>query len=427
MLQVLNIRNILKNPLLAGSLIMFVGSNFYNAGQFVFHFLSARMLQGQYGEELGKAYYGDVASMISFWSLMSIVQLAFSLTLVRFVASEKNENSVKNFISWVNYWVTIFSVVLGAGIFIFSPIIGRFLNLTHPNAFFLMGPLLLLSLILNSNRSVLQGLTKFKDNVLSLSVETVCKLLFLLLFIYLGYEVFGVIGSLLIAELVAFLFTRHLIKDYLLKKREQMPKIKPLLKYTIPVFIQGLALTSMYSIDLLLVKHFLSAQDAGVYAALSVLGRIVFFGTSPVTQVMFPLIARRHSHGEKYHHVFYLSLLLVLLAGGVISLMFYLLPELPLRTLYGNTYLSGASNLWVYGIFMSLLSLCTLLIQFYLSVGKTRVVWLFAGAALLQGILIWVNHQTILHVIQVSLISVSLLLVSLLVYYPYHDRKAKTA
>jgi O-antigen/teichoic acid export membrane protein len=421
----LDIKNILKNPLLAGSMIMFIGSNFYNAGQFVFHFLSARMLQDRYGEDLGKAYYGDVASMISFWSLMSIVQLAFGLTLVRFVASEKNEASVKNFISWINYWVTIFSVVLGVLIIILSPIIGNFLNLTEPNAFFLMGPILLFSLILNSNRSVLQGLTKFKDNVLSLSIETVCKIALLILFLALGYEVFGVIGSILIAEIIAFLFTRYLIKGYLLEKRDKMPEIKPLLKYSLPVFIQGLALTSMYSVDLLLVKHFFSGQDAGIYAALSVLGRIVFFGASPITQVMFPLIVRRHSLGERYHHVFYLSLLLVLGAGGVITLMFYLFPELPLRTLYGTTYLSGSAHLWVYGAFMSLLSVCTLLIQFYLSVGKTRVVWFFAGAAILQGILIWINHQTILHVIQVSLVSVSLLLVALLVYYPYHDRKAK--
>ena len=55
--------------------------------------------------------------------------------------------------------------------------------------------------------------------------------------------------------------------------------------------------------------------------------------------------------------------------------------------------------------------------QFLLSIGKTKIIILFALAALLQIGLILLFHGSLLTVIQMSIISASLLDIALLVYF----------
>ena len=66
------------------------------------------------------------------------------------------------------------------------------------------------------------------------------------------------------------------------------------------------------TMDLILVKHFFSDQDAGVYATLSILGKIIYFAASPVASVMFPIVAGKHAKGEKYFEFLLMSLLITI-------------------------------------------------------------------------------------------------------------------
>lgn len=416
------VKSIASSPFFAGSIVMVVGANLFNAGQFFYHFLTARFLQIIYGESLGKAYYGDVAAIISLLGVISIIQLSLGLTVVKFIASQKNEKSVSNLAKWVYHWTTWLGIGLGVSLFLISPFLASFLNITQASAFLLTGPILGFYLIISTGRSILQGVIKFNKYVLSLLSEVGLKLVFTSVLILAGFAVFGAIMAIFLGTLAAFLVTRLALNPYLKGKRGRRPDIAPLLKYSLPVFVQGLALTSMYSVDLLLVKHFFSPQEAGLYAGLAVLGRIVFFGASPVTNVMFPLVARRHSHGETYHNIFYISFFVVLGIASLVTLFYYFAPQLPILLLYGRGFLEGKQLLWWFGLFMGLLALSMLLTQFYLSIGKTKAIWPFAIAAVLQIVLIWVFHPSLLTVIQISIISVTLSTFSLILYFPFHHK-----
>lgn len=403
---------IIKHPLLTGSLVMVLGSNLHNVGQFVYHFLMGRLL--------GKVQYGDLASVISILGLISIIQLSFGLTIVKYISSAKEKGIVSNFIKWVHAWSLWLGIAISILLFLLSPFIIKFLNITRPEIVYFLVPVLFLSVLLNSYRSILQALLSFNKYALSLISEVVVKLIFAIILIFLGYKLLGAMFAFMMGALCAFVLTRLFLSPHFRGRKGKMPEISPLVRYSFPVFIQGLALTSMYSTDLILVKHFFSPEDAGIYASLAVLGRIVFFIGSPITNVMFPLIARRHSHGESYHSIFYLSLILVLCISLPVVLFYFLFPKIPLGILYGPQFLDGAPYLWWFGIFMGLLGASTLFVQFYLSIGKTKVVSLFVLAAILQFILIWFIHPNLLSVIQVSIISAALLFLGFLIYFPYH-------
>ncbi len=396
---------------------MVVGSNLYNLGQFIYHFLAGRLL--------GKVAYGDVAVMVSILGFVSVLQLAMGLTVVKFVASQKGKAAISNLVKWVNQWSVLLGVFVALLAVVLSPFLVGFLKITQPTAFYLLIPALFFFVMANNGRSILQGLLLFDKYVLSLLVEIAVKVVLTVILILAGFAVFGAVGAILVAIVASYLVTRVYLSPYLQGKRGDRPQIAPLIKYSLPVFIQGLALTSMYSADLILVKHFFSPEEAGIYASTAILGRVVFFSASPIIHVMFPLVSKRYSHGLPYHKIFYLSVLTVGALASLAVLFYFFFPEIAINILYGAGFLAGAPLLWWFGIFMGLLALSMLFIQFYLSIGKTKIVSLFAAAAIIQVTLIWFIHPNLLTVIQISIVTTALLLIGLLVYFPYHHRRLR--
>jgi O-antigen/teichoic acid export membrane protein len=401
--------NIKNNQFAKGSLIMVVGFNIYNVGQLIYHFIVARLL--------GKASYGDLATIITLLGVVAIIQMAAGLTIVKFIAAEKKPAQINNFVKWVFWWSLWLAAGLGLLTLIFSPVLVKFLNISQPQSVFLIGPILFFFFLANSNRSILQGLFKFDHYVGSLLVESLFKIVLTVILILVGWKVFGAMVAFLFAIFLSFIVTVFSIKKYLKGGRGLRPEIKPLLLYSLPVLLQGIALTSMYSMDIVLVKHFFSPDQAGIYDSMAILGRIVFFGTAPITNVMFPLVAKRHRDGEKYHTIFYSSLLLIIGIASFVTLAYFIAPKLIITLLLGKVYLEGAMILGWFGIVMLLLALAMLLTQFYLSIGKTKIVYLFILSAILQVILIWFNHPNLLTVVQMSIVSASLLDLILFVYF----------
>lgn len=404
-------KNLTANQFLIGSLIMLIGTNLNNFGQLIFHFLAGRML--------GPEYYGDVTALINILGIVSIIQLSLGLTVVKFVSSIDENEELKNFCKWIYYWSFWVGLIIAIIFLLMGPFLGDFLKIHQKNAVYILGPAILLFTLANTGRSILQGLLRFNSYVVSLIIEITVKMTLAIPLIMVGYAVFGVMIALLISALAAVIVIRTSLKECLKGKKGKSPDFKPFIKFSIPVFVQGLALTSMYSTDLLLVKHFFPATEAGIYAALAKLGGIVFFGASPITNVMFPLVSKRFAKSEPYMNLFMLSLgFIALTALGVVTL-YKISPDLILSLLYGKEYSSGAPLLWWFGVFMGLLAICNLFTQFYLSIGKTKVMLLFAAASLLQIILIYFNHTSLLQVIQLSIISAALLSGSLFVYSFY--------
>ncbi|OGE16340.1 hypothetical protein A3F00_02340 [Candidatus Daviesbacteria bacterium RIFCSPHIGHO2_12_FULL_37_11] len=405
------ITKILKHPLFTGSAIMVIGHNIFNIGQFFYYFLTIRLLN--------TTEYGDLAAIISILGIIGIIQLAFGLTIVKFVASQKTEAAVSNLIKWFNYWGFLAGGIAAVLLLLLSPIASIFLNLTQPKLFYLISPMFFLLVIVYVYRSVLQGLLLFKTYIASLLVDVVIRISFTALLILLGTALFGAIIGMFIGIISGFIITRSALNPYFSGKRGLKPKIMPLLKYSFPVLIQGLAFTSFYSTDILLVKHFFSPHDAGTYAYLSVLGRIAMFCTSPITSTMFPIIAKRFASNLPYLKIFYICFLLVTGISLFVVLIFKLVPDIPISLLNKN---EGQDILWWFGLFMAFLGIALLFEQFYLSIGKTKPVWFFVAAAALQAVFIWFIHPSLFSVVQISVLSTALLNIALFVYFPYYRR-----
>lgn len=401
------------NKLLAGSLVMIVGSNVTNFLNYIYHLILGRML--------GPASYGELAALISLIGLLGMIPLSLGLVVTKFISASKTEAQIKNLATWFDKRVLFLALVILTTITLSSSYISKFLNIKDTFLIIIVGVSFLFLLPSTFNRALLQGLLKFRQFVISVLFENFSKLALAIILVVIGFGVTGAMMGLLIGIFFGWLISRHFIRGYLVKKAITKPKIKPIFVYSVPVIFQFLTITSLYSSDLILVKHFFSSHEAGIYAALSTLGRIIYFGAGPITSVMFPIISAKQSQGQNYKKVFILSLLMTVVLTLVVLLIYIFLPDLSIQILYGSKYLEAKSLLALFGIFSTLLTIANLLTNYYLSLGKVKVVILPIIAAISQIFGIVFYHSSLMEVITVSIIVTTLLIIFLFVYFGYEN------
>lgn len=389
---------------------MIIGNNLANFGSYLYHLFMGRLLI--------PADYGELTAIITILGMLGMIPAAFGLVIIKFISAARNSVEISSIINWFFRCSAVFALFISMILIIFVPLLSTFLNIPNTRLTFLLVPIFLLSTVASFNRFYLQGLLRFGRVVVGVLSELIVKLIVAILLVYGGLSVAGGLGGILAGSAVGLLLTCYFLKAYF-KRKVNTPNVGAMCSYAIPVLFKSISMTSLYSIDLVLVKHFFTSHEAGLYAALSILGKIIFFASSPISSAMFPIVSKRQSEGLKYKNVFLLSLLLTCLIALPLLLIYWLFPETIIYLLYGAKYLGGADLLVWFGVFMVIFTVCSLLGSFFLSIGKTRVTILFCLVSIIQIAGIWFIHKTLLEVLLVSLAASSLLLILLLLYLHY--------
>ena len=405
------ISEIVSNPLFSGSAVMIIGSNATNFINYIYHFVLGKLL--------GPANYGELVALVSMIGLLGIIPGFLNLVIIKYVSAAKSEDQVVVLINWLKD--RSLKVALGFFILIVvaSPFIVSFLHISQIWYVFLIGASSFFSIPALVNRSILQGLLRFKVMIGSILIENTIKLFLAAVLIYMGFSIGGVLVGIILAAVAGWYFSEIYLKYRKIERNTNVPDIRPMILFALPVMLQSFAITSLYSSDLILVKHFFSSHDAGIYSAISTLGKIIFFGVGPIGAVMFPIVAKRQSRGENYKKIFIYSSLATLFLSIAVLLIYWLFPSFVITSLYNSSYLEAKNLLFWFGLFMSLFTFSTLLISYSLSLGRTKVVMLPLSAAFVQIMIIYIFHQSLFSVIAASILVITLLLISLLIYLSF--------
>ncbi len=397
---------------------MIAGSMVVNVVNYVYHLLMGRIL--------GPVDYGTLASIYSILYVVTIIPSSASISIVKFIASAKDKSERNEIYLSINRFVFKLALTLGVLTVIFAPFISKFLNISNSLNVVLVAPILFFSIITLVNQSALQGALKFIGVVGPSLTSALGKIIFGLLFVFWGYSVLGAIWGVVIGAVLAYALSVFQIKTLgKIIHSGSNYKLEKFLKYSLPVLLQSLAFTSFFTTDVILVKHFLSAHDAGIYAALSTLGKIIFFASSPIAGTMFPIITQRFSKGESYSKVLLAAIGATAAISFGVCFLYLMFPKFAVEALYGAKYLSASQNLIWMGLFMAFYAISYLLTNYYLSVGKIGMVYFPLVAAALQivGIAIW--HGSIGIVIKISLFLMILLTLVLGSFLRYNLNYAK--
>lgn len=407
------IKKIISHPLFSGSALMVGGSLLVNGFNYIYHLAMGRLL--------GPIDYGVLASIFSLLYLTSVVPISSSFAIVKFVAAAKTSHERNVIYSGINNLVWKVAVVFFIVLVLSAASIAKFLHIENVINVALVGPIVFLSLITLVNQASMQGILKFFGVVGPNFVSSVIKLMVGLFLVILGFSVGGALWGVLISVFLAYLLSEVLRSGHFEKVDNTKFKTGPFLNYTFPVLLQALAFTSVFTFDLILVKHFLPSFEVGIYAALSTLGKIVYFSAQPITAAMFPIVSGREARGESYKKVFLVSFFLTIFISFSVVAFYYFFPDLAIVTLYGKEYLAAKSHLVWMGIFIAIYTIDYILTNFLLSINETRIVVLPVLASLGQiiGIIVW--HNNISEVIRVSIFAMLALLICLALYLGYNQ------
>jgi hypothetical protein len=173
------------------------------------------------------------------------------------------------------------------------------------------------------------------------------------------------------------------------------------------IFFSGQVLIN--NCDIVLVKHFFFAREAGLYAAVAMVGRVIFAFSSAVVNSMFPLVAGTRDEERRNLKVIATSLLLVLVTGSVLALGLGFAPARFWTALFGSGFeIVGKYNLpyllTLYAITAIVFSLSAVMITFEMSYKIANASWVqlaFSGMVI-AGICRF--HSSMREVILVQLI-----------------------
>lgn len=406
--------NVIRHELISGSFFVFLGTTASSFLAFILNIYFAR--------NLSYSDYGEYSSLISLITLLTIPAGSLSAVVVRYATEflSKNEfGKAGTFYKKTFLYILIFSFIANLSFIVVSPFILSFLKIKEVGLLVLVGFSIATFYLATLNLAFIQSLLKFRLLGFLYVIAGIGKLIAGIGLIILGFRVYGAIVAVIIFSVIDFILSLLPLKEIINSSKKSLGiHKKELISYALPTMISVFALSSFISTDVLLVKHFFNLEEAGFYGGLSLIGRVIFYFTGPIPMAMFPLIVKRHTSSESYSNLFYISIILVLIPSILITIFYYLMPNLVINIfLGGGDYKFISSYLGLFGIFLTFFSINNVFVNFFLSIKKIFVCIPVSIFAVLQVISINYFHQDFRQIILISIICSLLLMISLVMYY----------
>ncbi len=411
------VKSLTSNPLISNSFILISGGLLANLFNFLFNLLMSRNLRIE--------DYGSLISLVSLVTLLSIPAGALTPTVVTVAGKYFVDGNLAALHAFYMKFFK-FLIVVGIGLvvvfIVLSAPLSDFFNISESGLMLASAFAVCIGYLITLNNSFLQAKLAFRSlsviNTVSAVVKVVAGVPLVLIGFGLGGAFFGVLLAFIVPLIVGFI----LLRKVTFFSSEKLPPIsyKELLEYGVPSSIVIFCLNAFMSTDILLAKHLFNQEQAGLYAGMSLIGRVVFFVTAPISTVMFPTIINRYAKKLTYKHILYTSLLLVGSVSVGISIFYFLFSDFAvLFFLKKEEYLPIAQYIGMFSVFATLYSLLSVLAYYFLSLKKTSIYKLFLAGAIVQALLIYLIHGSFSDVITISSIVVGTILVILLVMVKY--------
>lgn len=407
-----------ENKVISGSFIMVVGGFVGSLTTYLYHLVIAR--------SLGPSDYGILDSLISLIYQLGVPLSTISLVITKYVSSFKGQNrttTIESFFWKINKKLffmlppTILIMILA------TPIVVNFLHLPSPFLFIWVALSFILGVFAILGKSFLQGLGRFGILTVSGIAEGIFRLLATIFLLYIGWGLAGAVFPFFLVSLFSFGLVFFLVRNLIHgEKNEPIPEKREIFNFLFPVFFTNLSITLLITSDVILVRHFLPSLEAGLYAALSTLGKIIYFAAIPVVSVIFPTISEAQAAKKNVKKVAFFGILLIGVIIGGAFIIFGFFPKLMILMLFGKDYLSIEPYVIYFAVGISLYTLNVAILNIFLALRIIFPTILAVTAAILQILLIIIFHQSLFQVLSIFILTSTLLFSSLSLYYVWSKR-----
>lgn len=392
--------------------VFFVGSLAVGALNYLYYPVLGRLL--------APSSFGEVQTLFSLFAQIVIFLNVLGLVAINIVANYDDSVRGRRIILELEKLAIILSLAVLAAAALAGHALETFFHFGSAMPFAILALAIMVSVPLTFRSAFLRAKQKFGLAALAGIIGAAGDLVFSVILVLGGTGTTGAISGLVLAQVVAFVVAavyahRHGFIEHVRNSLVRLPDLRlilPELKYALLVLIGSLAITLLYSMDIIVVKHYFDARTAGLYAGISTVGRIIFFLTASIAQVLMPAIKLTSTPAQN-RQVLLKSFVLLLVIGGTAWLVFALAPRLVIRLLMGGKYLPYASLLPRLSLVLLAVSFLNLFITYHMALRHyTLAMIVIIGFSATLG-LVYFYHDSLVAVINSLLLGVSSLLVLL--------------
>lgn len=388
-----------------------------NGGNYLYNLLLGRML--------GPEAFSDAAILITLLLILSFVGMTFQIVTAKYAVLFE-ENSLLAFIKLITKYAAVLGVLFGIAIVVFYQELQTAFHTKTAAMFYIFGMGIPLYFMMSVNRGLYQGQNVLNKLATTYQTEMASRLLLTIAALLL---LPNVPSSIIVALGILFSFVFGVLPfQKIIIKGLRTPVATVIDTRSITSFF---ALTAFYELtqiiinnsDIILVKHFFDSKEAGLYASLALIGRVVYFVAWMFVMLLLPKVIQMKKDNQDtlpilLKYVGYIVVLSSLIVGFTA-----LFPEFIVNVMFGKAYVSISFLLWKYALATSLFAVANIFAYYYLSLNQYVPVVVSAVLGSTQIGLIVAYHNSLEQVVHMQIIAMVILLFFQLCYFFYKNKK----
>ncbi len=369
------------------------------------------------GRWLTPAEFADANLMVTIMLLVTAIAISLQMIAARFVGIHvvhQDDTATAALARWLEGKAWIVGALLALGLVAGSSVLRTFFNSESAWPFAILGLGMPFYLAQAVGRGVLQGRLSFRPLAATFVVEMVVRVTLGVALVAAGFGVVGATIGLAASFVATWWHVRMLVGSH---ERHTFGRsaVRELVIYAGPIALLLLGQIIVNNGDVLIAKRFLEPETAGVYAAIALVGRAVFFLSWSVATTLFPAAAQRGERGEDSNGLLWGGLGIVATMGVCFVVGAAFLGGTVLGRVFGPEYSDVSGPLAWYAFATSLFAMANLIVSHHLSTGRTTEAVLLLVGGLGQTAMLLINRGSIDSLIQAQVISMLTLFLVVLV------------
>ncbi len=358
------------------AIISLVGTIFIKLLTYGFRLIIARTGVENYGLiSLSLAIYG-IISVICIFGLDTGLYGLLSSTI------KKEEEKAKDFIvSAAKISLTI-SLTLSFLLFILS----NWLAVTyfHNENLGIILKIIAIAIPFGVFRSIIQATLRafqlIKLDTATRVFENISKLILVVILLYVGLGVIGVVLSYTISIFCSFILALFFLEKKIVRlwQRKNTPTInKELLTYSWPLLLNNLSILIFNWTDTIMLGIFQTATQVGLYNTAAPTANLLSIANKSIMSIFLPVTAESYAqeNQEEFKKIFKTTIRWILLLNSFGLVIFLLFAKDILSVFFGPEYGVAYGALMILAIFFMISAISDVPREILLMVKKTKTIW----------------------------------------------------
>lgn len=362
------------------------------------------------------ASFGDLTALLALAVVLAVPTGAAQTVVAARVAQHAAEGRQDRIRYLVRHALAHVMLIASVVTFIYIlciPLVDSVLDLQALGAAISLAPLVFLAFMVPLVLGVLQGLDRFVAfGVMSLA-SALSRPAFGVPWAEAGGGAGGAIGGQAIGGFIVLIAALWILRNLWATRGTGAAKAGLKRQPNVPAVLASgafVAFAVISNLDVVLAKVFLEPAEAGVYAALATIGKVLIFLPGAIAVVLVPSAARARKDARARQKALRIAALAVIGTTAVVAIPALAAPEFVIRLMFGEEYISAAPGVMPMVIAGTGLALLYLLVVYSVTIEDRRWVFLLVLGVALQVVGIGFFHESPTEVAAVQAVVVAVVL-----------------